>query len=410
MNNQLNWKRTFFTIWAGQVFSILGSSAAQFAIIWWLTLKTGSPLVLALASMAGLLPQAIIGPFAGVWVDRLSRKTVMIMADLFIAGVSVILAIAFFLGTPSAWLIYLALFLRALGTVLHTPAMQAAMPMLVPESELTKTGGWSQFLQSGALIVGPVLGTLFMTTFSISAVMLIDILGAIIAALVLSTVKIPDPNIDSTVKQNILREMLEGLKEIQKNKPLMAITVPMLFVSLIYVPVSSLFPLMVNGHFGGTAWHASLVESLFAGGLLVSSLILGVWGGIKNKLLMINLSMGVFGLILTLSGVLPSSAVIGFALLSGLMGFMGNFFSVPYFVYIQTTIPPAALGRVFSILGSILSLAIPLGLFVAGPIAEFIGIARWFFISGILIMFSAGIGQILVRRVSRKQRDGSPAS
>jgi len=87
-----SWAVTFFIIWTGQAFSLLGSSAAQFAIIWWLTIQTGSATVLAMAGLAGFLPQALVGPFAGVWVDRLSRKRVMIAADLFIAAASGALA------------------------------------------------------------------------------------------------------------------------------------------------------------------------------------------------------------------------------------------------------------------------------------------------------------------------------
>ena len=80
--------KTFFIIWAGQAFSVFGSAAAQFAIIWWLTVQTGSAAVLAAASIVGLLPQAVIGPFAGAWIDRLSRKTVMIAADFLVAAAS----------------------------------------------------------------------------------------------------------------------------------------------------------------------------------------------------------------------------------------------------------------------------------------------------------------------------------
>lgn len=399
MYNQENqWKRTFFIIWTGQAFSILGSSAAQFAIIWWLTVQTGSPAVLAMATMAGFLPQALIGPFAGVWVDRFSRKIVMIAADLFIAVVSIVLAILFLFGTPPTWIIYLILFLRAIGSVFHTTAMQASMPMLVPESELVKTGGWSQFLQSGSLMLGPVIGTMLMTYFSIPAVMLIDIVGAGLAAFALAMVKLPDPAIDLTTNQNILQDLLEGLKEIRKNKPLRALSVPILLVTLIYVPVSSLFPLMINGHFGGNAWQASLIEFLFAGGMMASSLILGVWGGLKNKFIMINLSLGFLGVTLAAAGVLPPSGFIGFAVLCTVMGLTGNFFTVPYIAYIQSTIDPAALGRVFAIVTSIMSLAIPVGLFVAAPIAEMVGIASWFVVSGVLIILAAIIGFLLTRR------------
>ncbi len=401
INQENKWKRTFWIIWSGQAFSILGSAAVGFAIIWWLTVQTGSAMVLAMAAMMTFLPQAVIGPFAGAWIDRLSRKTVMICADLFIAAVTLILGIAFLIGNPPTWLIYLILFLRGVGGAVHIPAMQAAMPMFVPESELVKAGGWSGFIQSGSLMLGPVLGTFLMTVFSIPAVILIDIIGAVIAVSALAMVKIPDPPVDLSARQPIFREMLDGLREINQNKLLKAICIIIMLSVLVYVPVSSLFPLMVNGHFNGTAWHASIVEFIFAGGLLASGLILGIWGGLKDKFLMMHLSLGCLGLALALSGILPPSAFWSFALLSGLMGLTGSFFNVPFMAYVQSTVDPASLGRVFSLILSLMSFAVPLGLFVAGPVAEKVGIATWFLISGVLIMVTAIFGHYFVRRLEK---------
>lgn len=397
-NISAKWKKTFFIIWSGQAFSLLGSSAAQFAVIWWLTLQTGSPAVLALASIAGILPIAIIGPFAGVWVDRLSRKTVMVAADLFVAAAGAVLAISFFTGTPPTWLIYLILFLRSVGSVFHSLAFQAAMPMLVPASELTRTGGWNQFVLSGSIMLGPVLGTFIMTVLSLPFVMLVDIAGAVIAAVTVAAVNIPDPEPATNGTPNIISEMLDGLKVINQNKPLKAITVPIMLASLIYVPVGSFFPLMVNVHFRGTAWHASIIEFVFAGGLLLSSLILGVWGGIKNKFLMINLAICTLGAALAGGGMLPPSAFIVFGLLSTIMGMTGSFLTVPYTAYVQSTVPPASLGRVLSILSSMMTLAMPVGLFFAGPLAETMGIANWFLYSGILVVITALLGYIMTRR------------
>lgn len=391
------WKKTFLVIWSGQAFSLLGSSAAQFAVIWWLTLQTGSPAVLALASIAGILPIAIIGPFAGVWVDRLSRKTVMLTADLFVAAASAVLAISFFSGNPPTWLIYLILFLRSVGSVFHSLSFQAAMPMLVPTSELTRIGGWNQFILSGSLMLGPALGTFIMTVLSLPFVMLVDIAGAVIAAVTVAAVKIPDPEPDRNGTPNIISEMLDGLKVINQNKPLKAITVPIMLASIIYVPVGSFFPLMVNVHFGGTAWHASIIEFVFAGGLLVSSLILGVWGGIKNKFLMINLSIGTLGAALAGAGLLPPSAFFVFGLLTTIMGMTGSFLTVPYTAYVQSIVPPASLGRVLSILSSMMTLAMPVGLFFAGSLAETMGIANWFLYSGILVVLTALLGYIMTR-------------
>ena len=64
------WKTTFFTIWGGQALSILGSQLVQFSLIWHLTIKTGSATVLATATLVGMLPSVILGPFIGTLVDR----------------------------------------------------------------------------------------------------------------------------------------------------------------------------------------------------------------------------------------------------------------------------------------------------------------------------------------------------
>ena len=68
-----NWKKKFIIIWSGQLFSILSSSIAQFAIVLWISLETGSAEVLSFATIAALLPQVVLGPFAGVFVDRWSE-------------------------------------------------------------------------------------------------------------------------------------------------------------------------------------------------------------------------------------------------------------------------------------------------------------------------------------------------
>lgn len=90
-----SWKKIFGMVYAGQAFSIVGSAAVQFAVIWWLTAQTGSAVTLTLASIVSLLPNMFLGPFAGVWVDRCNRKWIMIAADGLVALSSVALAVAF---------------------------------------------------------------------------------------------------------------------------------------------------------------------------------------------------------------------------------------------------------------------------------------------------------------------------
>ncbi len=123
------WKAKFFTIWLGQAISVLSSSVLQMALIWHLSLKTGSAAILSLASMAGFLPTALLGIFAGTLVDRWSRKLTIIGADLFIALVSLTLVIVALFAEIPVWLVLVILFIRSIGTAFHTPAISAITPL-----------------------------------------------------------------------------------------------------------------------------------------------------------------------------------------------------------------------------------------------------------------------------------------
>lgn len=87
------WKRNFLVVASGQTISLIGSSAVQFALIWWIASETSSALMLSLAGLFAFLPQLVLGPFAGVWIDRMKRKAVIIGADLFIASAAGVFAL-----------------------------------------------------------------------------------------------------------------------------------------------------------------------------------------------------------------------------------------------------------------------------------------------------------------------------
>lgn len=392
-----NWKKQFTLIYTGQAFSLLGSAAVQFAVIWWLTIQTESAMTLAMASIVAFIPTMVLGPFAGVWIDRYNRRSVMIAADGLVAFSSVILGIVFlFTETPPIWFIYSILFLRGLGNTFHGPAMQAAIPMLVPVEMLTKAGGWGSFVNSASAMLGPVLGAVLMTFLPIASIMLVDILGAVFAVICLLFVIIPDIP-QSGEKIQILADMKQGLVAIRANKPLMAVLIPLLLVNILFMPLGSLFPLLVRTHFMGDAWHNSIVEFVFAGGLLVSSVVIGIWGGMKKRFLMASLAIGLLGITSLVSGALPASAFWVFVLCCFFMGSTGTFINVPLMAYTQESIAPEMMGKVFSLLMTGMTLAMPIGLLVAGPVSEMIGVDRWFFWSGVALVFTGIVCRILTK-------------
>jgi len=381
------WLRTFLIIFTGQTFSLLGSSAVNFALVWWLTAETGSASILAYASIAAILPQALLGPIAGPFIDRWDRRLTMIVADLMIAATSVWLLLAFAEGTPSVSVIMVVIALRSAGAAFHTPASQAAVPMYVPSDQLMRVAGWNFFMSSGVAMAGPILGAFLMAATSISTVMAVDIVGASIAVASLLVVRIPNPERAESESGRIdfVTEFADGWRELVRYRGLFDLTLVLAMVTLLYMPLNALFPLMTFSHFNGDVAAASYVEVAFGAGMLVGSMAIGVMSQRFSGVRLIGAGILLVGCTLALSGMLPSSAFWAFVMLCVVMGFSVPLFGAPITALFQGLIDPAKLGRVMSLYMTIAMLMAPIGLMVAGPLAEQVGVARWFTISGVLI-------------------------
>ena len=382
--NRDSWKKDYFTILIGQGFSLISSGILQMSIIFYLTAKTGSAMVLSIATLIGFLPQALIGPFAGVFVDRHSRKKVMIGADLVIAAAGGVLAIVTLYMDLPIWVIMGVLFVRSMGTAFHSPALNAATPLLVPEDQLTKCAGYSQTIQAIGSIISPAAAAFLYTVWNLNHIVLLDIVGAAIACISVAIIAIPNP-LPSSIEENVMQEMKAGYMVLKENKGLFALLWIGALYMFFYMPISALYPLMSMGYFGGTPTHASIAEIAFAIGMLVGGVILSVWGGFKKRTFTIGASVLMMGIGVAISGILPSNAFIAFAICCMVMGVSAPFYGVQNALF-QEKIKPEYLGRVFSLLGSVMSFAMPLGLLCSGLFAEQIGVEKWFLISGIGII------------------------
>jgi DHA3 family macrolide efflux protein-like MFS transporter len=272
--------------------------------------------------------------------------------------------------------------------------MRAAIPTLVPADMLVKAGGWGNLVSSISDMIGPVLGAALMGFFPIAGIMLVDILGAAFAIICLLFVTIPDiPR--SVQSSSFLSDFKLGIRAMRDNKAFIAVFLPMILVNTLYMPLGSLFPLLVKAHFMGNSWHNSMILFTFAGGTLVGSAVMGTWGGMKRRFLMASFAIGILGGCSLLGGALPSSGIWIFALCSFLMGVTGTFISIPVLAFIQESFAPEVLGKVFSLWITTMSIAMPLGLLMAGSISDMIGIDRWFIFSGIVLMATALLFRML---------------
>lgn len=384
----------FLILWTGQALSILGSTAVQFALIWWLTRETGSAAVLALAALLGLLPTVALGPMIGVLVDRWDRKRVMLASDAMVALASLVLAYLYFAGAATTEVVFVIIFLRGLGGAFHAPAMLASTSLMVPGEHLTRIQGLNQMLQGGSIIVAAPLGALLLAVLPMTGVMLVDVATALFALIPLVFIHVPRPvraaGAALDVASSVWSEMIAGLRYLVVRKGHMILVVMAALINACLTPAFSLLPLLVSGELGGDALQLAWANSAFGVGTIAGGILLGIWGGTRRRILTVLPALAGLGVGTVAVGIAPSTAPALAAMLA--VGLVVPFVNGPIQAILQATVAAEYQGRVFTLVGSLASVMAPLGLVLAAPVAEIAGVRSWYVAGGLvcLVMGVAG--------------------
>ncbi len=402
------WRLPFFSIWTGQVFSLVGSRLVQFALVWWLTETTGSATVLAMATMVAILPGVILGPFAGTLVDRWNRRVVMMVADGFVALVTAWLAYLFWTGSATVWHVYIAMFARAMGGAFHWPSMQASTSLMVPKKHLSRVAGLNQTVQGALSIVAPPLGALLLSLLPLQGIMAIDLVTAALAIAPLFFVAIPQPEraAGTAQRSSVWSDFRSGLRYVWGWPGVMIILMMAMVINFVVNPAFSLMPLLVTDHFGGGALQLSWLQSAWGVGMLAGGLLLSVWGGFRRRIYTTMMGLVLAGLSIMVLGLAPGNAL--WLALSAMLiaGLMNPLINGPLFAILQATVAPEMQGRVFTLVSSLASAMMPLSLMVAGPVSDAIGVRTWYLFGGAVFALT-GVVTFFVPAII-KIEDGRP--
>ncbi|MBQ9690648.1 MAG: MFS transporter [Eggerthellaceae bacterium] len=393
------WLGRVVAVWAGQAISILSAYAATYAGVWYITETTSSPAMLSLAAIVSLLPQAILSPFAGIIADKAKKKTVLVVADIFVLLLALIFSLFVAHGFLSVELILVFGVLRSIAESFHMPALESATPFLVPDKHLLRINTLNQGIWSFSLIVGPALGIFFFTLAGFQFVLLLNAAGVSIALLVLLFVKFPETHL-SEKRDNqsntkafsisyVFGGLREGFNEIVTKKGLLLLGILVAIDMAIYISLDSFYPLMTYSHFSGSGYQASFVEAVYGITSLIGLAVLFVWQGGSNVMRLVGVCGVATGVLTFITAFLPNSAFYIFVLITGATGVFESLYTGPIMTIVQRHIDPTKLGRVMGLYTTITGLSSPLGLGIAGIATEHIGITSWFALAGII---TTGIG------------------
>lgn len=359
------WNRDFSILWAGLIQSYLGDAFLEIGLLWLVIELTGSPLaaggILALEGIPKLL-----GPLAGVVIDRSSKRFVLIMADL-TRGLVLLLVYALYItGLLAVWQLYFLVVILGSMTIFYGPALRVMLPTLIPDTALPAANSAIQGGQQVAMIVGASLAGILLATIGTPAALLVDGISFLVAAFALSLVHFPAGLLQSRrlSARAVWQDMIGGLRFIFFTMQVLVLTGLAFFLNLVLSPVNVIFPFFSQNILGQGVEGFGFLATAIAVGLLLGSVAAGVVG---DRIPYIwSILLGLLGMTLALISLSFAQNLILALVLTALLGFMTPFIQIPLVSRLQRAVPPNYQGRVFATMGTLVSLSTPIAAAIAG--------------------------------------------
>jgi len=372
--------RNFKLFFAGQSISLIGTWMTRLATSWLVYRLTHSALLLGIVGFSGQIISFLVGPFAGVWVERLDRRKLLVWTQVFAAIQSLALAVLTLAHVINLWEIIALSAFQGLINSLDMPGRQSFLVQMVEDrNDLSNAIAINSSMANGARLVGPAIAGLLIAAFGEGWCFLIDGISyfAVIASLLMMHVK---PLQIRRTATSMLEQMREGWDYVRTFRPIRTILLLFGLLSLMGWPYSVLLPIFAGqvlhggAHTLGWLTGASGVGALASGlSLAVRKSILGLTGMLQIAAAMLGGALILFGLSHTLWLSLVLMVFAGFGLMQGAS--VSN-------TIIQSLVPEDKRARVMSYYTMAFFGGAPFGSLLAGTLAHRIGAPHTVMVTG----------------------------
>ena len=374
------WTSNFLLLWQGQFISMLGDVIYGIALGFWVLAVTGSTVLMGTLMAATTLPKVLVSPFAGVWVDRMDRKRLLIVMDLVRGLLIVLVGVAAYGGFIRIWMVFFAGIILGICGAFFTPTVHALIPDIVSQSKLMKANSFLGMIQTGSNIIGNSVGGFLFQICGAPLMFLFNGFSYMVSGFLEIFLKIPRieqvgesacPH--TQARQHFFRDMKEGYLFVWRFGGLRYLLIMISFINFILcTAMVLLLPLyQMTKSLGPTKYGISM--AFLAGGLLVGMVITSVLKiSTGKKMLFFVVCVIISSLCFILFAVIEN-----FALMVTLI-FMGGIFIAMIIVLIhsiiQLTVPQEIRGKVFALINMCTQALMPLGMILGGILAKFIAI------------------------------------
>lgn len=395
---ELRKNRSFVSLWVSQGVSSLGDWVYTIAVAASLAGREADPKVFATLLIAQVGPAALTGALGGPLVDRLPRKTVMVMSDL-LRGLAV--ASLFLVGTPSVLHLYVVAASLGLLGALAQPALHASLPNVVPQHQLVAANALVSATFNGAVMVGPVIGGLLVARLGFAPAIFINGVSFLASAALVSRVFLPpQPPNQETWKP--VAELREGFRYVIRTPLVRAVLVVMGLVMLAAAVKSPIEPLYVLRVLHGRPEMLGFIGGAWGVGMVLGSVLAPGAARAWHRENLLWAGIAVVGMsVVAASQASAVAPVVVLWLIAGAGNALGT---VCYESLLQERTPDALRGRVFAASEAVLDAAFLGGVGLAAWMASHLGARAAMTIAG-----SCFLGAALLSRMLLGTPEGSVA-
>jgi DHA3 family macrolide efflux protein-like MFS transporter len=380
----------FRNLWIGQIISQFGDVLYALVFLWMVLEVTGDEGAVGIVGAAQALPYVVLSAYAGTVVDRCDRRLLLILSDLVSAALVLgFVGVLLFDPKPSLWVICLVAFLLGSANVFAGPARSAAIPRLVPQTQLVEANALNSTTQNAMPLAGNVVSAVFLhTIFTVSAALAYVItfsfnaVSFLVSAVFMARLPKMVPKRESAPK-SALHDAVEGVKFVVHHPVLGPAMLVSLAMNFFVAPFMPAYVVVAQEKFQGTPGLLAMLDTGFFSGMLIGSLLV-----FRVQIRRVGLAFSLWLSLASLT-VMPMGYIgspYGFWALNFLCGVMIPLASVPLNTLIQLETPDGLRGRVNSALAMVASMVLPVGMALSGLLIKRMGI------EGIFLFMGAGLG------------------
>jgi MFS transporter, DHA3 family, macrolide efflux protein len=393
---------SFSSLWAGQLISLFGDRLNQLALVAVVAISTGSALATGLIFFAATLPNLLLSPIAGTFVDRWDNKEVMVVSDILRAALVLVLPIV---AVTNIILVYPLIFIVTSISVFFRPARVAILPQIVPEEDLLSANSALWVGETIADVIGYPLAGIFVAVLG-SAVPLafwVDAATYLASAALLATIVVqvkPRPEGPVTPRASVMVELAAGWGFLRRETVLLANTLQGAFGQFSLGIAIALTPSFVQATFNqsGFGWQAAygFLETGLGLGNLIGGFVIGLIGARFAKGRMVIVGYASWGLLIFLFALTNNLPVaIGLAFGQGVANMV---FIIPSQTLFQERTPQELMGRVVGIRFAIVFGSMTIAMLLGAILGQVFGPAPVIAVFG-LVTVVAGLAGLLVPAV-----------